>query len=253
MKQIAVIEDNPDNRLLVRVILEPQYEVTEYETGFAGLEGLRARRPDLVLLDISLPEMDGSEVLHRIRADGALKGLPVIALTAHAMSGDREKYLGAGFNDYVTKPIVDESVLLGAIEKLLASAPASAAPAPAPAPAPRPLETALENLKRLGGAKFAVEMIDLFFEYTQTKLNEARQACSAKNADGVAKAVHPVKSSAGNVGAARVQEIAAQIEQAARHQPDTDLGPLLTELESAFADIKPKLESAKKTMESTIG
>ena len=106
MKQIAVIEDNPDNRLLVRVILEPQYDVTEYETGFAGLEGLRARRPDLVLLDISLPEMDGSEVLRRIRADGALKDLPVIALTAHAMSGDREKCLAAGCDDYLTKPVV---------------------------------------------------------------------------------------------------------------------------------------------------
>ena len=76
MKKIAVVEDNPDNRLLVRVILEPLYEVTEYETGFAGLEGLQRERPDLVLLDISLPEMDGPEVLRRIRADANLKDAP---------------------------------------------------------------------------------------------------------------------------------------------------------------------------------
>jgi CheY-like chemotaxis protein len=119
MKKIAVVEDNPDNRLLVQVILQPYYEVVEYETGFAALDGMAAAKPDLVLLDISLPEMDGTEVLKRMRADDRLKTLPVIALTAHAMSGDREKYLGAGFNDYVTKPIVDEDILLGAIRRLL--------------------------------------------------------------------------------------------------------------------------------------
>jgi CheY-like chemotaxis protein len=123
MKKIAVVEDNPDNRLLVRVILEPLYEVVEYETGFAALEGLPKEKPDLVLLDISLPEMDGAEVLRRLRADPQLRTLPVIALTAHAMAGDREKFLAAGFNDYVTKPIVDENVLLDAIQRLLPGGP----------------------------------------------------------------------------------------------------------------------------------
>jgi len=117
MKKIAVVEDNPDNRLLVQVILEPHYEVVEYETGFAALEGLSRARADLVLLDVSLPEMDGTEVLRRIRQDDTLKALPVIALTAHAMAGDREKYLAAGFDDYVSKPIVDEQVLLDAIAR----------------------------------------------------------------------------------------------------------------------------------------
>ena len=121
MKRIAVVEDNPDNRLLVQVILEPHYEVVEYETGFAALEGLPQVRPDLVLLDVSLPEMDGTEVLRRIRQDPALRDLPVIALTAHAMAGDREKYLAAGFDDYVSKPIVDEQVLLAAIEGKLSA------------------------------------------------------------------------------------------------------------------------------------
>lgn len=117
--RIAVVEDNPDNRLLVQAILDDRYEVSEYETGTEAVEGLGDERPDLVLLDISLPEMDGTEVLAWIRAQPALEGLPVIALTAHAMTGDRERYLAAGFNDYVTKPIVDEDVLLGAIERWL--------------------------------------------------------------------------------------------------------------------------------------
>ena len=74
-----------------------------------------------MLLDISLPGMDGNEILARIRADARLRALPVIALTAHAMSGDREKYLASGFNDYITKPIVDETILLSAIERWLAA------------------------------------------------------------------------------------------------------------------------------------
>ena len=88
MKTIAVVQDNPDNRLLVQVMLDPWYAIVEYETGFDALAGLRQRKPDLVLLDISLPEMDGTEVLRQIRADETLRDLPVIALTANAIAGD---------------------------------------------------------------------------------------------------------------------------------------------------------------------
>ena len=117
MTRIAVVEDNPDNRLLVRAILEDRYGVLEYEDGPCALEGLRTDRPDVVLLDISLPGMDGVTVLREIRRDEALRGLPVIALTAHAMAGDREKYLKEGFDDYLTKPILDETELTSAIER----------------------------------------------------------------------------------------------------------------------------------------
>ncbi len=119
MKRIAIVEDNPDNRLLVRAILEGRYELTEYAAGTEALREIPRNRPDLVLLDISLPEMDGTEVLRRLREDGKLAGLPVIALTAHAMSGDRRKFLEAGFDDYVAKPILEETELIAAIERLL--------------------------------------------------------------------------------------------------------------------------------------
>ena len=117
--KIAVVEDNPDNRLLVSAILDDQYELSEYETGPDAIAGLPLDPPDLVLLDISLPGMDGTEVLAWIRKHPELNELPVIALTAHAMAGDREKFLAAGFNDYVTKPILDFDVLLEAIERCL--------------------------------------------------------------------------------------------------------------------------------------
>ena len=118
-RKIAVVEDNPDNRMLVQALLEDRYDISEYETGVQAVEGLGSDVPDLVLLDISLPEMDGTEVLAWIREQDELKSIPVIALTAHAMAGDRDKYLAAGFDDYVTKPIVDEDVLIEAIERCL--------------------------------------------------------------------------------------------------------------------------------------
>ena len=117
--KVAVVEDNPDNRMLVQALLEDSYELTEYETGLEAVEGLPGAIPDVVLLDISLPGMDGTEVLAWMRGQEALKHLPVIALTAHAMAGDREKYLSIGFNDYVTKPILDEDILIEAIERCL--------------------------------------------------------------------------------------------------------------------------------------
>jgi CheY-like chemotaxis protein len=117
--KIAVVEDNPDNRLLVSAILDDTYDLSEYESGAEVLAGLKDNPPDLMLLDISLPEMDGTEVLAWIRKQPEFQHLPVIALTAHAMAGDREKYLAAGFNEYVTKPILDEDVLLEAIRRCL--------------------------------------------------------------------------------------------------------------------------------------
>ncbi len=117
--KVAVVEDNPDNRMLVQALLEDRYDLSEYETGVEAVEGLPDNVPDLVLLDISLPEMDGTEVLQWLRTQDALKDIPVIALTAHAMAGDREKYLSIGFDEYVTKPIIDEDVLIDAIERCL--------------------------------------------------------------------------------------------------------------------------------------
>src|SRR5437868_9643522 len=119
MRTIAVVEDNADNRLLLHAFLSDRYEIVEFENGPSALEGFKARLPDLVLLDVSLPGMDGLTVLSHLRADEKLKKLPVIALTAHAMQGDRERFLKAGFDEYVSKPIVDEQVLFTAIERLL--------------------------------------------------------------------------------------------------------------------------------------
>ena len=118
---IAVIEDNPANRLLMQAFLEQDYTVNEYEDGIIALEQMPGAIPALIFLDISLPLMDGVEVLKRIRGDVRLSRIPVVALTAHAMSGDREKYLSYGFDEYISKPIWDEQILFNAINKLAKS------------------------------------------------------------------------------------------------------------------------------------
>lgn len=119
MSHIALIEDNADNRLLIEAMIGHLYDVRSYEDGPTGLAGIRQSRPAVLLLDISLPGMDGIRVLQAIRADSELAQLTVIAVTAHAMDGDREHYLSLGFDGYVVKPIVDERVLLDAIREHL--------------------------------------------------------------------------------------------------------------------------------------
>lgn len=119
MNRIAVVEDNPDNRLLLQAMLDGAYEILEYENGNDAVAGIGEAGIDLVLLDISLPGMDGIEVLRHLRDKEATRRLPVIALTAHAMAGDRERFLAAGFDGYLTKPIVSDAELLTAIRRHL--------------------------------------------------------------------------------------------------------------------------------------
>ena len=117
---VAVIEDNLDNRMLLDAILGDDFVIDEYAAGAEALATMPHRVPNVVLLDVSLPGMDGLEVLARMRAHPALRDVPVVAVTAHAMAGDRDRYLAAGFDAYVPKPIVDDQLLIDTIETLLA-------------------------------------------------------------------------------------------------------------------------------------
>ena len=105
-KKILVVEDNQDSReLVIKVLKSRGYLIMEAADGEAALQKLAEERPDLILMDISLPKIDGYEVTRRLKKQESFKDIPIIALTAHAMKGDREKSLQAGCDGYIPKPI----------------------------------------------------------------------------------------------------------------------------------------------------
>jgi CheY-like chemotaxis protein len=118
VKRILVVEDVEFNRDLIVQLLEEQYEILTATNGAEGLEVARRERPDLILMDLSLPVMDGWEATRRIKADEALRHTPVIALSAHAMKGDEERARQSGCDDYLPKPL-DEDLLFEKLAKLL--------------------------------------------------------------------------------------------------------------------------------------
>ena len=119
MTKILVVEDNEMNRdMLSRRLVRKKYEVLVAVDGRESVEMARSETPDLILMDMSLPVMDGWEATRRLKANPETQAIPIIALTAHAMSGDREKAMEAGCDDYDTKP-VELPRLLGKIEALL--------------------------------------------------------------------------------------------------------------------------------------
>jgi len=119
MAKILLVEDNEMNRdMLSRRLERRGYEVVIAVDGQQGVDLAQSARPDLILMDMSLPVIDGWEATRQLKAKPAMKATPIIALTAHAMSGDREKALEAGCDDYDTKPI-ELPRLLGKIEALL--------------------------------------------------------------------------------------------------------------------------------------
>jgi two-component system, cell cycle response regulator DivK len=122
MAKILIVEDNEMNRdMLSRRLIRRGYEVVMAVDGEQGLAAAKTEGPDLILMDMSLPVIDGWEATRRLKAEPQTRGIPVIGLTAHAMAGDREKVIEAGCDDYDTKP-VELSRLLQKIEALLARA-----------------------------------------------------------------------------------------------------------------------------------
>lgn len=118
--RISVVEDNADNRLLLMALLGEHADLELHGDPVQALEAIPCRPPDLLILDIGMPRLDGIALLQGLRERECMARVPAIALTAHAMSGDRERLLGAGFDAYVAKPLTDEDDLLRAIAGILA-------------------------------------------------------------------------------------------------------------------------------------
>jgi CheY-like chemotaxis protein len=118
MKTVLIVEDVALNRELLVQLLEDRYRLILAEDGAAALERAAEENPDLVLMDLSLPRLDGWEATRRLKADARFARIPVIALSAHAMRGDEEKARASGCDDFLTKPI-DETLLYRKLEAYL--------------------------------------------------------------------------------------------------------------------------------------
>ncbi len=122
VRKLLYVEDNEDNLYMLQLWFDVLggYEILSARDGAAGIAMAASERPDLILMDLNLPEIDGWEATHRLKADPATCDIPIIALSAHAMAGDREKALATGCDDFDTKPIEFDR-LLAKIEQALAT------------------------------------------------------------------------------------------------------------------------------------
>jgi two-component system cell cycle response regulator DivK len=121
MKRILIVEDVEANRDLLVQLLEEEYTLSIAVNGAEGVAAATRDRPDLILMDLSLPILDGWEAIRRLKSDAALAQIPVVALTAHAMRGDEEKARAVGCDDFLTKPI-DEDMLFATLRRWLGGA-----------------------------------------------------------------------------------------------------------------------------------
>ncbi|MBI5490271.1 MAG: response regulator [Deltaproteobacteria bacterium] len=215
--RILVAEDNPVNRAVVRKMLEKRgYTLLMASNGAEALSALDKHPVDLVLMDVQMPEMGGLEATARIREreKGSDRHLPIVAMTAHAMKGDRERCLEAGMDAYVSKPVkVPE--LLAVLESYFPTAAATLAEAAGSPPVSLPA-AAFDRatlLEQAGGdVELAREIADLFLESSGKLLADVRDACGSADARALSRAAHALKGSAAVFGAAAFVDVARELE-----------------------------------------
>lgn len=207
---ILLVEDNPVNRRLALHVLEKEgHKVVTAENGAEALEKLERRHFDVVLMDVQMPRMDGIEATAAIRNREKITGhhLPIVALTAHAMAGDRERCLRAGMDGYLIKPI-RPAMLLEAIERL------QLAPQPVPlVPERRLILDRAELLERVdGNVQLLGEVLVMFSQQCRPLMARVREAIESGNASGFACDVHTLRGMLRSLSAVAAQEAAGKLE-----------------------------------------
>jgi len=213
--QILLAEDNAVNQEVAATMLRKRgHDVDVVGDGRAAVESAAGKRYDVILMDIQMPEMDGFEATARIRATPAGRDLPIIALTAHALSGEREKCLAQGMSDYLTKPFKAHDLF--AIVEGRAHAPAATPP---PAPSDREPPVDLDGFRREmreAGVEEAVDAIlDTFVQTADERIGALTVAFATGEASAIKRAAHAFKSSAGTIGAKQLAAVLQEIESLA--------------------------------------
>ncbi len=243
--RVLLVEDNPVNAKLASRLLEKcGCDVTPADNGLRALECLAEQSFDLVFMDIQMPEMDGYEACEHIRADRRWQRLPIIAMTAHAMQGDRQRCLDAGMDDYVSKPINAEEVK-DIVEKWTTNRAAS--PGNTNEPAPVDLEKALAELA-VDRATF-LQVLDGFVETIPARVADLEQAVAHADPEMLCAAAHTLKGSAGNVRAESIRRIAEDLETRGREHRLDALDASLAELVTLFDRVRSYTEGLRGELE----
>ena len=244
--KVLVVDDVDANCRLAQALLRRFGHASEVATsGLEAVEKAGAGRYDVVLMDVQMPDIDGMEATRRIRELLGAASPRIIAITANALPGDRERCLAAGMDDYLPKPIQLEA-LRAAIDRA-----AGGAAAPASEAVPAALAEAIdwrriESLKLFdadGG--MVAGAIASFLADAPARIRAIRQAHAASDATGLASAAHALKGAAANIGAARLQELSQAIESLAREARVADAGKPIGGLAKALAAARAALAAKR--------
>jgi two-component system sensor histidine kinase/response regulator len=254
--RILVAEDNEINQQVAREILESAgLRVDLANNGKEAVEKARARPYDAVLMDIQMPDLDGLQATAELRRDGRFADLPIIAMTAHAMSGDRERSLAVGMNDHVTKPIDPDGLFAVLLRWMRPGQPEAVATPPVSRPEATRRDVALARaeglpgidratgLRRVAGneALYGKLLLDFHREYAGST-DRIRAAIGEGRLTDAERQVHTLKGVAGNIGAMELHRRAQELDSALCLGEGGQAGSLLTEVERELSRVIEGLE-----------
>jgi CheY-like chemotaxis protein/HPt (histidine-containing phosphotransfer) domain-containing protein len=260
------VEDNQVNQLVARDVLEQAgLQVVVVGDGQQALQAVAQERFDAVLMDIQMPVLDGYQATRMIRSDPANAKLPIIAMTAHALSGDREKSLASGMNDHITKPIEQEE-LFQALQKwvlgktgglLSARAQGQASPRPGPGgdqPVAPALDVALALRRLAGDRELYLMLLKEFVRSYPQEMAMLRQALQEQDTPTARRMAHTLKGVAGNISAIELARHAAALEAAIEEAvPEAWAGllaPIEAELNKVVASCEKLLAERPRQQEA---
>ncbi len=246
-RRVLVAEDNAVNQKVALLLLAKLgYRAEAVGNGVEAVEAVQRIPYDLILMDCQMPELDGYEATARIRAlEGPQRHVPIVAMTANAMEGDRDRCLAAGMNDYIPKP-VREADLAAMLSRWTAATPA-AARAEQPASVDRAVIADLRQLSPPGEPSFVDELIDAFLEDTPAQLAAMRAALAAGDSAALHAAAHSLKGSSGALGARRLSALCAQLEGLARAAALDDAVLPFEALADEFHVVRADLHTLRST------
>ncbi len=228
---ILLVEDNKINQQVgIELLKQANVKVDIAENGLEAVAAIENKQYDLVLMDIQMPEMDGLEAARRIRQQKRFDDIPIIAMTAHAMTGDREKSLAAGMNDHISKPI-DPIEFIQTLERWLRLRPGpissdSSRKSQLDEEAVSKLKTinAAEGISRVGGnQKLFSQLLEKFYHDYNQVLSELESKLKRENYAELKFTVHTIKGVAGNIGSASLHNAAAALEKSLADNNQADM------------------------------